>query len=56
MPFAAELGMPPCSRLVDWMLGRPLFDFVRTLPAKTEERWALYAGIAVTIAMLIGGF
>ena len=42
-----------------WMWARALFDFIRALrrsPAGAAERWVLHAGIAVIIAVLIGGY
>ena len=56
--YAAERGVPTMLALM-WMLGQALFDFarrVRRLPAGAEERWVLHGAIAVTIAVLIGGF
>src|ERR1043166_44368 len=56
--YAAERGVPTMLVLM-WVLGRALFDFLRALrrlPAAAEERWVLHAAVAVTIAVLIGGF
>lgn len=55
--YAAELGVPAMLALM-WMWARALFDFIRALrrsPTGASERWVLHAGIAVIIAVLIGG-
>lgn len=55
--YAAERGVPTMLALM-WMIAWALLDFIRALrrlPARAEERWVLHAGVAVTIAMLIGG-
>lgn len=56
--YAAELGIPAMLAMV-WMLLRPLYDFSRALrraPPKSESRWILYAGVAVLLAILAGGY
>jgi putative inorganic carbon (hco3(-)) transporter len=56
--YAAERGVPAMLALM-WMLGQALFDFIRTLrrlPEKAEQRWVLHGAIAVTIAVLLGGY
>jgi O-antigen ligase len=56
--YAAERGVPAMLALL-WMLGQALVDFIRTLrrlPKKAEQRWVLHGAIAVTIAVLLGGY
>jgi putative inorganic carbon (HCO3(-)) transporter len=56
--YAAERGVPAMLALM-WMLGQALADFIRTLwrlPEKAEQRWVLHGAIAVTIAVLLGGY
>lgn len=56
--YAAERGVPAMLALM-WMLGWALVDFIRTLrrlPEKAEQRWVLHGAIAVTIAVLLGGY
>lgn len=56
--YAAERGVPAALALV-WMLAWALFDFargLRRLPQDSNARWALHAGIAVIIAVMVSGF
>jgi O-antigen ligase len=56
--YAAERGLPALAALL-WMLGRPLYDFLRALhriPKTAESRWVLHAAAAVIIAVMVGGF
>jgi len=56
--YAAERGVPAMLALM-WMMGQALADFIRTLrrlPKEAEERWVLHGAIAVTIAVLLGGY
>ncbi|HLJ14138.1 MAG TPA: O-antigen ligase family protein [Bryobacteraceae bacterium] len=56
--YAAERGVPTMLALL-WMLGLILFDFVRALKKlapKSEARFVLHGGIAVTVAILIAGW
>jgi putative inorganic carbon (hco3(-)) transporter len=56
--YAAELGIPAMLAMV-WMLLRPIYDFARALrraPPNSAARWILHAGIAVTLAILAGGY
>jgi putative inorganic carbon (HCO3(-)) transporter len=55
--YAAERGIPTMLALM-WFLGLVLFDFAQGLrrwPAAAEGRWILHAGIAATIAVMVGG-
>lgn len=53
--YAAELGIPAMLAML-WMLGRPLYDFLRALREPGEGAWVLRAAVAVTIAVLVSGF
>jgi putative inorganic carbon (HCO3(-)) transporter len=56
--YAAERGVPAMLALL-WVLGQALADFIRTLwrlPKNAEQRWVLHGAIAVTIAVLLGGY
>ena len=54
--YAAELGIPAMLAML-WMLVRPLYDFSRALKrGPPQYRWILHAGIAVSIAILAGGY
>jgi O-antigen ligase len=56
--YAAERGVPTMLALV-WMLVKMLFDFLRALrklpPGPADERFLLHGGVAVVLAILIGG-
>lgn len=57
--YAAERGLPAALFLM-WMLGRILFDFVRSLrrlpAAARDERAVLHGALAVLIGILVYGF
>jgi putative inorganic carbon (hco3(-)) transporter len=58
LQYTAERGLPTAMALL-WMIGWALLDFVRALrrlPPSAAERWILHAAVAVTIAVLVGGF
>jgi O-antigen ligase len=55
--YAAERGVPALLALL-WLLGRAIYDFVRTLRGSpdSECRWVLYAALAVLIAVMLSGY
>lgn len=57
--YAAERGIPTLLALL-WLLGKILWDFLRTLrklpPGRDDRRFLLQGGVAVLAAMLITGF
>ncbi len=57
--YAAERGVPTLLALL-WLLGKILWDFLRTLrklpPGRDDRRFLLQGGVAVMVAMLITGF
>lgn len=56
--YASELGIPAMLAML-WMLLRPVYDFSRALmrgPPGWKLRWVLHAGIAVSVAILAGGY
>lgn len=56
--YAAELGLPAMLAML-WMLLQPLYDFSRALmraPPGRSSRWVLHAAIAVSVAILAGGY
>jgi putative inorganic carbon (hco3(-)) transporter len=54
--YAAELGIPAMLAML-WMLGRPLYDFLRALGrGESEGAWVLRGAVAVILAILVSGF
>ncbi len=56
--YAAELGLPALAILLWFLLGA-IYHFARALrrlPSDSEARWILHASIAVTIAVMVGGY
>lgn len=56
--FAAERGLPALAAIL-WLFGQALWDFARALRVprqQPEARWVLHGAIAVTIAVMLGGY
>jgi len=59
LEYAAERGIPVLLIFL-WLMGKILWDFVRTIralpPGRNEARFLLHGGIAVILALLVEGF